>query len=84
MLRATTDGELLFERAVLVAPVQPAAFEGSADGMLASLHLRTPASFTAASGELLPLHVDALNIGRKSWTDEANIRLGWRWWKVNE
>ena len=84
VLRATTDGEVLFERPVLVAPVQPAAFEGSAEGMQTSLHLRTPASFTAASGELLPLHVDALNIGRKSWTDEANIRLGWRWWKVNE
>ena len=66
VLRATTDGEVLFERPVLVAPVQPAAFEGSAEGMQASLHLRTPASFTAASGELLPLHVDALNIGARA------------------
>ncbi len=84
VVRATADGELLFERAVLVAQVEPAAFEGSAEGMLASLRLRTPASFAAAPGELLPLHVDATNTGRKSWTDEANIRLGWRWWKFNE
>ena len=33
---------------------------------------------------LLPLHVDALNIGRKSWSEEANIRLGWRWRKVEQ
>ena len=84
LLRATTDDELLFERQVLVVPIQPAAFEGSADGMRGSLHLRTRARFAAAPGELLPLHVDAMNSGRKSWTDEANIRLGWRWWKVNE
>lgn len=84
VVRAKTDSELLFERRVLVAPVQPAAFEGSAAGMLASLRLRTPDRFLAAPGELLPLHVDALNSGRKSWTDEANIRLGWRWWKINE
>ena len=84
VLRATTDDELLFERRVLVAPVRPAAFEGSGEGMLASLRLRTPVSFEAVPGELFPLHVDAMNTGRKSWTDEANIRLGWRWWKVNE
>lgn len=84
VLRATADGEVLSERDVLVAPVRPAPFEGSAQGMLTSLDLRTPASFAAAPGELLPLHVDAMNSGRKTWTDEANIRLGWRWWKLNE
>ena len=83
-LRATADGERLFERHVRVEPVLPAAFGGHADGMLASLALRTSASFRTTPSELLPLHVDALNIGQKSWTDEANIRLGWRWWKVNE
>ena len=84
MLRASVDGERLFERNVRVEPVEPAAFEGSADGMLAALTLRTPASFTTTPTNLLPLHIDALNIGQKSWDDQANIRLGWRWWKVNE
>ena len=84
MLRASVDGERLFERNVRVEPVEPAAFEGSADGMLATLTLRTPASFTTTPTNLLPLHVDTLNIGQKSWNDEANIRLGWRWSKVNE
>lgn len=84
IVRASADGERLFERTVRVEPVEPAPFEGSADGMMASLTLRTPTSFSAAPVELMPLHVDALNIGRKSWTDEANIRLGWRWWKIND
>ena len=84
LLRASADGERLFERDVRVEPVTPAAFEGSADGMLASLSLRTPASFTTTPTDLLPLHVDALNIGRKSWNDESNIRLGWRWWKIEQ
>lgn len=84
VLQASADGEILFERSVRVDPVDPVPYEGSVDGMLAGLILRTPASYSAAPAELMPLHVDALNIGRKSWTDEANIRLGLRWWKVNE
>lgn len=83
-LRASADGERLFERTVRVEPVEPAPFQGSADGMMASLTLRTPTSYSAGPAELMPLHVDALNVGRKSWTDEANIRLGWRWWKIND
>ena len=82
VVRVAADGEQLFERGVRVEPVEPAPFEGSADAMLARLTLRTPSSFDAVPGELMPLHVDALNAGRKSWTDEANIRLGWRWWAV--
>ena len=84
VVRVAADGEQIFERAVRVEPVDPVEFEGSADAMLASLTLRTPASFDAVPGELMPLHVDTLNTGRKSWTDEANIRLGWRWWAVGE
>ena len=84
LLRVSVDGEHLLEREVRVQPITASPFGGSADGMLASLSLRTPASFTATPTELLPLHVDALNVGRKSWNDEANIRLGWRWWKINE
>lgn len=83
-LRASADGERLFERQVRVEPVVPAPYEDSADGMLAGLALRTPMSFSATPTELMPLHVDAINIGWKSWNDEANIRLGWRWWKINE
>ena len=84
VLRMSSDDERLLERRVRVDPVEPSAFDGSVDGMLATLRLRTPASFTTMPSDLLPLHVDALNIGQKSWNDEANIRLGWRWWKVNE
>ena len=84
IVRVGTDGEQLFERAVRVEPVEPMAFEGSADAMLAGLTLRTPSAFHAVPGERMPLHVDALNTGRKSWTGEANIRLGWRWWTVGE
>ena len=83
VVRVSADGERLIERHVQVQPVEPTGFDGRADGMLANLSLRTPASFTASPTELLPLHVDALNIGQESWNDEANIRLGWRWWKVN-
>ncbi|MCY4108902.1 MAG: hypothetical protein OXG11_07735, partial [Chloroflexi bacterium] len=84
IVRAVADGEQLFERAVRVEPVESVPFEGSADGMLASLTLRTPASFDAVPGERMPLHVDALNIGHKSWGHEAPMRLGWRWWLIDE
>ena len=84
VLRASADGERLFERNVRVEPIEATAFDGSADGMLAILSLRTPASFTTTPGDLLPLHVDARNIGQKSWNDEASIRLGWRWWKIEQ
>ena len=46
VLRATTDDEVMFERSVLVAPVEPVAYAGSAKGMTAGLRLRTPASMT--------------------------------------
>ena len=84
VVRVAADGEWLFERKVRVEPVEPAAFEGSVDAMFAGLTLRTPASFLATPGERVPLHVDALNTGRKSWNDETSIRLGWRWWMVDE
>ena len=85
VMRASADDELLFERNVLVTPVQPAPNDGSASGMLAALALRTPDSLALAPRELAPIHVDALNIGQKSWdARESNIRLGWRWWKIND
>ena len=84
VVRVAVDGEQLFERKVRVEPVETAAYEGSADAMFASLKLRTPASFLAAPGQRMPLHVDALNTGRKSWNDEAPIRLGWRWWAIDD
>ena len=85
VLRASTDGEVLFERYVLVTPVDPAAYGDSAQGMSAGLSLRSPASLNLAPGDLAPLHVDALNDGQKTWdAAEANIRFGWRWWKIND
>ncbi len=85
VLRTTVDDEVLFERRVLVTPVEPMTNDGSATGMLAKLTLRTPDTFTLAPQDLAPLHVDALNIGQRSWdARESDIRLGWRWWKVND
>ena len=85
VLRATTDDEIMFERSVLVAPVEPVAYAGSAKGMAADLRLRTPTSMALAPGERAPLHVDAFNTGQKSWdAAEANVRFGWRWWKIND
>ncbi len=84
MVRAVADGEQLFERTVRVEPVEPEPYEDSTDAMLARLVLRTPARFAATPGERMALHVDALNTGRKSWGDEAPIRLGWRWWLIDE
>ena len=85
VLRASTDDEVMFERHVLVAPVQPVAYAGSAKGMAAGLRLRTPANMTLTPRERAPLHVDAFNIGQKYWdAAEANVRFGWRWWKIND
>ena len=85
VLRASTDGELVFERNVLVTRVEPAAYQNSTRGMAAGLTLHSPASVTLAPGELAPLRVDAMNIGQKSWDPaEADVRFGWRWWKIND
>lgn len=85
VLRATADGELVYERNVLVVPVEPVAYQDSARGMAARLTLRSPVSVTVSPGELAPLFVDAMNTGQKSWdAAESNVRFGWRWWKINE
>lgn len=85
VLRTSTDGELLFERNVLVTRIRPVTYQGSARGMAAGLTLRSPASVTLAPGELAPLHVDAMNIGQTSWDPAvADVRFGWRWWKIND
>ena len=83
-VRVVADGELVLTQKIVVgtSPIEP--FARSVDGMLAALELRSAARFDAKVASLLPLHVDAMNIGRKSWTDEANIRLGWRWYRSNE
>ena len=73
VLRASADGERIFERTVQVKPISTWDFSGTADGMLAGLTLRTPARFVARPTELLPLHVDAHNIGQTRWVDEANV-----------
>lgn len=82
-VRVVADDALVLTQEIVVdsSPIEP--FAGSADGMLAALELRSAAEFDAKVASLLPLHVDAMNIGRKSWMDEANIRLGWRWYRSN-
>ncbi len=82
--RVVVDGELVLTQKIIVETSLIEPFAGSADGMLAALELRSAAEFDAKVASLLPLHVDAMNIGHKSWTDEANIRLGWRWFRSNE
>jgi len=53
--------------------------------MAAGLTLHSPASVTLEAGALAPLRVDAMNIGQKSWdTAKADVRFGWRWWKIND
>jgi hypothetical protein len=83
VLSATADGEQLFEQNVVVTTKKDEPFDGTADGMSASLHLRTPNTFKTKAASLLPLHVDALNTGQVAWIDPANIRLGWRWFEIN-
>ena len=82
-VRVTADDALVLTQKIVIdsSPIEP--FAGSADGLLATLALRSTDEFDANVASLLPLHVDAMNIGRKSWTDEANIRLGWRWYRSN-
>lgn len=84
-LRISTDGAVLMERPVLVAPVDPTPNDGTVKGMRASFALRTPATFAVHPQELIPVHVEARNIGQTSWDQaHSNVRFGWRWWRIGD
>ena len=57
------------------------AFAGTGEGLRADLRLRTSDRLVGRAGEHLPLHVDAINTGTVRWSDAANIRLGFRWYR---
>ena len=81
-LRAHVDGVEMLDQPVRVAAVPTTPFQGSGQGLHATLTLRTPAQFEAPPGDPLPLHVDALNTGEVAWEEPAVIRLGWRFFKI--
>ena len=70
---------------MLVAPVDPTPNDGTVKGMRASFDLRTPATFAVHPQELIPVHVEARNTGQTSWDQaHANVRFGWRWWRIGD
>ena len=76
------DGETIVEQAVEVEDPVPGSFGGTVAGLAARLTAVSARSFTGRPGERFQLHVDVLNTGRVAWGGEANIRLGWRWYRV--
>ncbi len=76
------DGETLVEQAVGVEDSTPARFDGTVTGLGARLIAVSARSLAGRPGDKFLLHVDALNTGSVAWGGEANIRLGWRWYRV--
>lgn len=81
-LRGRVDGVEIFDQPVRVGAVPRAPFQSDGQGLYAALTLRTPSEFEVPPGDLLPLHVDALNTGVVAWDGPAVIRLGWRWFQI--
>lgn len=80
-LIARADGETITDQPVRVGTPPAHPFKGTGEGLAATFDLKSPAALRAHPGERLPLHVDALNTGTVGWTDRANIRLGFRWYR---
>jgi hypothetical protein len=81
-LTLEVDGEVIVDRAVEVVDTVPAAFDGTVTGLEARFTGVSAQTFEGEPGEKFILHVDALNTGSVAWGGEANIRLGWRWYRV--
>ena len=81
-LTMEVDGEVIVDRAVEVETMAPGSFDGTVAGLEAGLTGVSARTFEGRPGEKFILHVDALNTGSVAWGGEANIRLGWRWYRV--
>jgi hypothetical protein len=75
------EGPLLKTR-VQVGPVASTSFRGTGEGLNARLHLVTDDAFSGKPAERFKFLVTALNLGPVAWEPHANIRLGWRWYKI--
>ena len=99
-LRGRMDGVEIFDQSVRVGVVPNAQFRADGQGLNANLTLRTPGRFEVLPpGDVLPLHVDALNTGIVAWgilrdprapgtgapsrAGSDVIRLGWRWFRID-
>ncbi len=76
------DGETIVHQVVDVGDSPPASFDGTVVGLAARLTRMSARSFEGRPGEKFVLQVDALNTGSMAWEGVANIRLGWRWYRV--
>ena len=74
----------LLVRNVRIGDITAKAFHGTGEGLRARLRLITQNTYQGRPTERFPLLVTALNLGPVTWSADANIRLGWRWFKVGE
>ena len=77
------EGELLV-RNVRVGAITTEAFDGTGEGLRSRLRLITRDTYEGRPTERFPLLVTALNLGPVTWSADANIRLGWRWFRAQE
>ena len=77
------EGRLL-QRNVRVGEITAGAFTGTGEGLHARLRLVTRETYDGLPAERFKLLVTALNLGPVTWSPDANIRLGWRWFRVQE
>ncbi len=77
------EGELLV-RNVRVGAITTEAFDGTGEGLRSRLRLISRDTYEGRPTERFTLLVTALNLGPVTWSADANIRLGWRWFRVQE
>ena len=79
----TPEGPPL-QQNIRVGTINSNTFSGTGEGLRARLRLVTRDTYEGLPAERFELLVTALNLGPVTWEPDANIRLGWRWFKVQE
>ena len=75
------DSQPLTSKIILVEPTLAEPFRQSADGLHASLTQSATIPAQVVPGQRIPIRFDAINIGPVTWSEDANIRLGWEWYR---
>jgi len=74
------DREILLSSNVSIKNHDKKPFDGGV-GLGGALVTRSPRSINVTAGHDFELHFDALNTGNVDWVGNANIRVGWQWYK---
>ncbi len=81
-LRIDVDGSSVASRDIRIGLPDERRFDGTGRGFRARLKLVSQPSYEGQPSDRFALHINAFNLGPVVWSDDANVRLGWRWFRT--